>query len=191
MRTIWGNIVGVMVALILSYQVQANDALTLISTVTDYHLYSANSGTIVLLEPQGRGLYTEYQPKGTKASRIHTGNCVVINGFYFGKGQGEDLFQPAGPIVRYRSLRSIEVIASTTNPHLDANLQHTVFYSMTNNNISFDKSLRLASGVAFFAGPLLISDGTINPKLTSRISHWNAKHYRTFIIQRANKQAVR
>ena len=100
-----------------------------------------------MFHPRKGGLWSEFSPKGTSSKYLTTRqeNCVAINGFYFGKGNDGDKFQPAGPFTRYIGLNKAPVITlSDTNPADDVNLQNEIFYNSLNNNISINKSISLA-----------------------------------------------
>ncbi len=168
---------------------------TLIQFTKEYGIYSYNynSGDIILFYPR-KGLSTEFTTKGTSAKYLTTlkEQCVAINGFYFGKGNNGENFQPAWPLTRYVGLwKDPIVIPSDTNPADDVNLQNQIFYNSINNQVSMNKFITLAKGVSFYAGPMIITDGIANPDLTKKISHRSTKHYRTFLIQDEKNKAVR
>ena len=156
--------------------------------------YAYGSGEIILFQPRKGGLSAEFSHKGTSAKYLTTlkESCVAMNGFYFGKGSEGEKFQPAGPFTRYRGLnKSTTTFPSDTHPEDDVNLQHQIFYNSLNNHVSFNTSITLAKGISFFAGPMIINNGIINPDITQRISHRSSKHYRTFLIQDNKNKAVR
>lgn len=155
--------------------------------------YNYGSWEIILFQPRKWGLWAEHTTKWTSAQYLWNlkTSCVAINGFYFWYGNNEEKFQPAGPLTIYKNLKSQTTIPSDTNPMDDVNLWINIFYNSLNNNVSLWSTIKIAKGISFFAGPMIISDGTINPELTKRISHRSTKHYRTFLIQDKNNKAIR
>lgn len=159
-----------------------------------YH-YTGDDVHIIMLRPRLKGLTLEYTTRGTSASYLGSldNNCVAINGFYFGYKTTDTntVFQPAWPIQIFTSLKDApRIIASDTRPEDDINLHVPVFYNSWNNVVSIGKSILIGQGNWFHAGPLLVNQWKINDNLQQNRSHWRGKHYRTFLIQRANKQAI-
>jgi len=116
-------------------------------------------------------------------------DCTIINGSYFATTSGGS-FQPAGTILMYNGLKNIEVIQSSIIPSQDHNLGVHIYYNTTNNLLSFSDDKAPVRGIGFFAGPMIIEDNTINPKLSEDISHRNKPYERTFMIQLPDHKTV-
>lgn len=166
----------------------------LIKFTKTYSIHSYYDDSIVLLTPRKRGLETSFLANGSTASSFvkpSNTTCAAVNGFYFGKGVDGERFQPAGYVTFYQWLnKQTAYIPSTTNPDDDVNLGVQVFYNTLNNNIALNNPLKISHGVSFFAGPMIIDRGEINPNLTKKISHRSTAHYRTFLIQDKNNKAI-
>ena len=166
----------------------------LIKFTKTYSIHSYYDDSIVLLTPRKRGLETSFLSNGSTASSFvkpSNTTCAAVNGFYFGKGVDGERFQPAGSVTIYQWLnKQSAYMPSTTNPDDDVNLWVQVFYNTINNNISLNSPFKISHGVSFFAGPMIIDQGIINPNLTKKISHRSTQHYRTFLIQDKNNKAI-
>jgi len=166
----------------------------LIKFTKTYSLYSYYDDSIVLLSPRTQGLNTSFLSRGSTAwALINTTDtsCAAINGFYFGKWLGWDLFQPAGSVTFYRWLaKQSNLVPSTTNPDDDVNLWVKIFYNTLNNNVSFNTPIKISHGLSFFAWPMIIDRGMINLDINKKISHRSTKHYRTFLIQDDKNKAI-
>lgn len=158
------------------------------------HSYEYNSGYIILFQPRRLWLTSEFSTQWTSAKFLTSlkENCIAINWFYFGRGINGNNFQPAWPVTRYVGFnRQPIIIPSTTNPSDDVNLWVEVFYNSTLNNVSMNTPIKINRGVSFFAWPMIIQDGVINPNLTKRVSHRSTNHFRTFLIQDQRNRAIR
>ncbi len=175
--------------------IQAEDiSRKLIKFTKTYAMHSYYDDSIVLLTPRKQGLHSSFLSRGSTAWALlkdKDTSCSVINGFYFGKWIGWDLFQPAGSVTLYRWLsKQSNLVPSTTNPDDDVNLWVKIFYNTINNNISFNTPIKISHGLSFFAWPMIINRGEINPNLTKKISHRSTTHYRTFLIQDNKNKAI-
>lgn len=118
-------------------------------------------------------------------------DCLTMNGIYFGYGGTGGRFQPAGRLVIYQGLKEWPIIIpSTVDPDLDPNLAVRVGYNAVSNTVSLSKYKKIIRGTRFYSWPMIVSGGVVNPLLTQPISHRARRHYRTFLIQRANEKAV-
>lgn len=186
----------ILLALFFSVQsVWAEDvSRKLVKFTKGFSMYSYYDDSIVLLTPRKRGLDASFLINWSSANSLiaqPNTSCAAVNGFYFGKWLEGERFQPAGYVTFYQWLnKQTAYIPSTTNPDDDVNLGVQVFYNTINNNISLNSPFKISHGVSFFAGPMIIDRGEINPNLTKKISHRSTAHYRTFLIQDKNNKAI-
>ena len=169
----------------------------LLYTTKNYTLRWYDKNAIILIAPR-RGLSSVFATGGVTASwyarslsRTGQTDCFAFNGFYFGYGGTGAKFQPAGNATISLWWQSgTTVYSSTTDPDLDVNLGVDVSYNAINNSLSFTASKTIRRGVRFFAWPMIVSGGILNPILVESISHRSSRHYRTFMIRRANGKAI-
>jgi hypothetical protein len=90
----------------------------------------------------------------------------------------------------YNGLKNIDVIPSSVIPSQDQNLGVHAHYNTTNNLLSFSDDKAPVRGIGFFAGPMIVENSVINPKLSENISHRNKPYERTFMIQLADHKTV-
>lgn len=188
------SIVILLATFFVTQTVEAEDiSRKLIKFTKTYAMHSYYDDSIVLLTPRKQGLNTSFLSRGSTAWTIIKNNtsCAAINGFYFGKWVGWDLFQPAGSVTFYRGLaKQSNLVPSTTNPDDDVNLWVKIFYNTLNNNVSFNTPIKISHGLSFFAWPMIIDRGMINLDINKKISHRSTKHYRTFLIQDDKNKAI-
>lgn len=153
--------------------------------------------TIILITPTTKvwGFTSFFSTNGITAAEYNQqliqewkNNCTLINGTYFGLLSG--WFQPAWTITLYLGLHNKQIIPSTIDPSLDQNLKTLVQYNSINNTVVFDKDNNIIRWIQFYAWPMIITNNTINPNLSTNTSHRNGKYPRTFLVQDYHNKTI-
>ena len=164
----------------------------------NYTLQWYENDTIVLITPTSKVWgFTAFYSSGWLTSDEYKkqlslswkNDCTIINGSYFATTSWW-WFQPAGTLLMYNGLKNIDVIPSSVIPSQDQNLGVHVHYNTTNNLLSFSDDKAPVRWIGFFAGPMIVENSVINPKLSENISHRNKPYERTFMIQLADHKTV-
>jgi exopolysaccharide biosynthesis protein len=167
-------------------------------TTKNYNLQGYENDSIVLITPTSKvwgfsSLYSSWwltsEEYKEQLSQSWKNDCAVINGSYFDYTSWGS-FQPAGTLLLYNGIKNIDIISSTIIPSQDPNLWVHVHYNTTNNILSFSDDKAPIRGIWFFAGPMIIENNVINPKLSEDISHRNKPYERTFMIQLPDQKTV-
>ena len=154
--------------------------------------YSGNS--LILLTPTSGWFEQYFSATGLTAQEYHTqlihewkSHCTLINGTYFGVFSWT--FQPAGEMSIYKDWKK-QILTSFIDPTLDQNLSTKVRYDSIMNITDFHHDRETLEWWDFYAGPILIDHGLINPHLQENISHWKGNYPRTFLLHKENGQSV-